>query len=80
MTVVQQADDQRNQILFFRNFVSRNRNVPDHIIFKPSSSRWFETVSRSRQAIQWMACKGDIILDCWPLVGKFGLTYSALVQ
>lgn len=69
------------QILFLRNFVKPDRiNVPAHITFKPSSSRWLETVSRSRQAIQWMTHKGSIILDCWPLVGKFGLTYSALVQ
>ncbi|GHJ84044.1 hypothetical protein NliqN6_0446 [Naganishia liquefaciens] len=68
------------EILFFRNFVRRNKDVPDHITFKPSSSRWGETVSRSRQAIQWMACKGSIVLDCWPLVGKYGLTYAALVQ
>lgn len=27
-----------------------------------------------------MENRGSIILDCWPLVGKFGLTYSALVQ
>nr|XP_031857961.1 uncharacterized protein CI109_006673 [Kwoniella shandongensis]KAA5525033.1 hypothetical protein CI109_006673 [Kwoniella shandongensis] len=67
------------ETIFYRPFVKLNRNLPQHITFQPTPTRWFQVVMRSRLAISWMSKHGDVPLDCWLLV-KYAMTYAALSQ
>ncbi|KAK8864133.1 hypothetical protein IAR55_001379 [Kwoniella newhampshirensis] len=68
------------EFTFLRAFMWPSRPIPNHISFRPDSSRWPDLVRKSQQAIDWLVTSmGQFYLDIWAIT-IYPLVCCALVQ